>query len=95
MFTNISRDGTQAILYEVKKSRIDGDIVKKTPILNSKKVKAKPTPFKKVAFGKLKDKSGTRTSIIKLKGFKRRIFLLIIVLVVFITLTFIMNSIGG
>lgn len=96
MFTKISSDGTHVILYEIKRNRGDDSIVKKTPLLNSKKAKAKPTSFKQVIYEKLKDSSDHRpTSKIKLKGFKMRIFLLIIVLVVFITLTFIMNSIGG
>lgn len=96
MFTKISRDGTQVILYEIKRNRVDRSILKKTPLLNSKKAKAKPTSFKKVITGKLKDSSNYHpTSEIKLKGFKMRIFLLILVLVAFIILTFIMNSIGG
>lgn len=96
MFTKISRDGTQVILYEIKRNRVDSSVLKKTPLLNSKKTKAKPTSFKKVISGKLKDRSDHHpTSKIKLKGFKMRIFLLIIVLVAFIILTFIMNSIGG
>ena len=41
MFNNISKDGTQIILYEIKKSPVDGSIVKKTPLLNSKKAKTK------------------------------------------------------
>ena len=96
MFTKISSDGTQAILFEVKRSRINGTIVKKTPLLNSKKFKAKPTSFKKVILGKFKGRSDSHpTNKIKLKGFKMRILLLVIVLVIFITLMFIMNSIGG
>ena len=39
MFNNISKDGTQVILYEIKKSPVDGSTVKKTPLLNSKKLK--------------------------------------------------------
>ena len=96
MFTKISSDGTHVILYEIKRNRVDGSIVKKTSLLSSKKTKAKPTLFKKIIYGKLKDSSYHHpTSKIKLKGFKMRIFLLIIVLVVFISLTFVMNSIGG
>lgn len=95
MFSKLSKDGTQVILYEIKRNRGDGSILKKTPLLNSKKVKAKPTLFKKVISGKLKDSSDPPTSKIKSKGIKMRILLLIFVLVAFIILTFVMNSIGG
>ena len=37
MFNNISKDGTQVILYVIKKSPVDGSIVKKMPLLNSYK----------------------------------------------------------
>ena len=39
MFNNISKDGTDVILYELKKSPVNGSTVKKTPLLNSKKIK--------------------------------------------------------
>jgi hypothetical protein len=96
MFNNMSKEGTQVILYEIKKNPSDGSTVKKTPLLNSKKTKTKSTPFKGITSGKSKDKSdGSPKNKSKFKDFKVRIFLLIIVVLVFITIMFFMNSIAG
>ena len=97
MFTKISKDGTHVILYEIKRNRSDGLTVKKTPLLNSKKVKMKPASFKRIIYSKPKDKSDDNhpKNKDKIKGFKVRIFLLIIVLLTFIIIMFLMNSIGG
>lgn len=91
MFNNISKDGTQVILYEIKKRPVDGSIVKKTPLLNSKKAKTKSRSFKRIA-----DKSDDHPKKKnKFKDFKVRIFLLIIVFLTFIAIMFFMNSIAG
>lgn len=96
MFNNISKDGTEVILYEIKKSLVDGSTVKKTPLLNSKKTRTKSRSFKRITYRKSGDKSDDRPkNKNKFKDFKVRIFLLIIVLFVFITIMFIMNSIAG
>jgi hypothetical protein len=96
MFSKISNDGMNVILYEIKRNRSDGSTVKKTPILNSKKAKTKPPSFKRIINLRPKDKSGNHPrNKNKYKGFKVRIILLIIVLVAFIILVFFMNSIGG
>ena len=57
MFNNTLKDGTQVILYEIKKRPVDGSIVKKTPLLNSKKAKTKPRSFKRITYRKSTDKS--------------------------------------
>ena len=57
MFNHISKDGTQIILYEIKKSPVDGSIVKKIPLLNSKKAKTKSRSFKRITYRKSGDKS--------------------------------------
>ena len=96
MFNNISKDGTQVILYEIKKSPVDGSTVKKTPLLNSKKAKTKSRSFKRITYRKSGDKSDDHPkNKNKFKDFKVRIFLLIIVVLVFITIMFFMNSIAG
>lgn len=96
MFNNASKDGTQVILYEIKKSPVDGSIVKKTPLLNSKKAKAKSRSFKRITYGKSGDKSDDHPKKkYKFKDFKVRIFLLIIVFLTFIAIIFLMNSIAG
>ena len=96
MFDNISKDGTQVILYEIKKRPVDGSIVKKTPLLNSKKAKTKSQSFKRITYRKSTDKSDDDPKKKnKFKDFKVRIFLLIIVFLTFIAIMFFMNSIAG
>jgi len=77
MFNNISKDGTQVILYEIKKSPVDGSTVKKTPLLNSKKAKTKSRSFKRITYRKSGDKSDDHPKKKnKFKDFKVRIFFL-------------------
>ena len=96
MFNNISTHGTQVILYEIKKSPVDGSIVKKTPLLNSKKAKTKSQSFKRITYRKSGDNSDDHPKKKnKFKDFKARIFLLIIVFLTFIAILFFMNSIAG
>jgi hypothetical protein len=96
MFSKISKDGTQVILYEIRRNRSDGSTIKKTPILNSKKANPKPSPFRGIIYSKSKDKSASLPKSKNIfKGYKARIFLLIIILLTFIAIVFFMNSIGG
>lgn len=96
MFSKISSDGMNVILYEIKRNRSDGSTVKKTPLLNSKKAKTKPTSFKRVFYSRPKDKSDDHSkNKNRYTGLKVRIFLLIIVLLAFIIIVFLMNSIAG
>jgi len=96
MFNNISKDGKQVILYEIKKNAVDGSTIKKTPLLNSKKTKTKSTPFKRITYRKSGNKSDDHPKKKnKFKDLKVRILLLIIVLLTFITIMFFMNSIAG
>ena len=96
MFNNISKNGTQVILYEIKKSPVDGSIVKKTPLLNSKKAKTKSRSFKRITYRKAGDKSDDHPeNKNKFKDSKVRIFLLVIVILTFIVIMFFMNSIAG
>jgi hypothetical protein len=96
VFTKMSNDTTQVILYEIKRNQTDGSIVKKTPLLNSNKAKTRPTSFKRFVHSKPKDKPRDHLkNNNKFKGFKSRIIILIVVLLTFITIMFIMNSISG
>ena len=95
-FKNISKDGKHVILYEAKKNPLDGSTVKKTPLLNSKKVKTKSRSFERITYRKSGDKSDDHPKKKnKFKDFKVRIFLLIIVFLTFIAIMFFMNSIAG
>lgn len=97
-FNNTSKNGMQVILFEIKKSRVDGSIVKKIPLLNSKKAKAKTKsrPFKGIIYRKSGEKSDDHPkNKNKFKDYKVRILLLIIVVLTFIIIMFFMNSIAG
>ncbi len=96
IFNKISKEGTQVILYEIKKNPSDGSTVKKTPLLNSKKTKTKPPLFKRIIYSKAKDKSdNSLKNKSKFKDFRVRIFLLVIVLLSFIAIIFFMDRIAG
>ena len=96
MFSKISKDGMQVILYEIRRNRSDGSTIKKTPLLNSKKANTKPSSLRRIMNSKSKDKSAAHPKSKNIfKGYKSRIFLLIIVLLTFIAIVFFMNSIGG
>jgi hypothetical protein len=96
-FNNTSKNGMQVILYEIKKNPVDGSIVKKIPLLNSKKAKTKSRSFQGITYRKSGDKSNDHHSKNKnkFKDFKVRILLLIIVVLTFIIIMFLMNSIAG
>lgn len=95
MFNKISKEGTQVILYEIRRNYSDGSIVKKTPLLNSKKFKTKPPLFRKIIQNKSKENSDYHSNSKKKFNVYRRIFLLIAVFLAFVTIMFIMNSIAG
>jgi hypothetical protein len=96
MFNKISKEGTQIILYEIKKNPSDGSTVKKTPLLNSKKTNTKSPLFKRTIYSKAKDKSdNSLKNKSKFKDFRVRIFLLAIVLLSFIAIMFFMDRIAG
>lgn len=96
MFNNMSKEGTQVILYEIKKNPSDGSTVKKIPMLNSKKAKTKSPSFKRVTLSKSRDKSDdSPKNKSKFKDFRVRILVLIIVALTFIAIMFFMNSVAG
>lgn len=91
VFDNISKDGKHVILFEIKKKRSDGTIVKKTPLLNSKKTKL--TPSKQVGRNTRGKSDNLQKDKGKFKSLKIRIIILAIVLFVFIIMIYIFNSI--
>lgn len=96
MFDRISKEGTQVILYEIKKNPSDGSTVKKTPLLNSKKSKTKSASFSRIIHHKSNNKSDSNPKYKNIfKGYKVRILVLIIVFLTFIGVVFFMNSIAG
>lgn len=95
-FDRISKEGTQVILYEIKKNPSDGSTIKKTPLLNSKKSKAKSKSFIRIIHHKSNNKSDSNPTYKSIfKGYKVRILVLIIVFLTFLGMVFFMNSIAG
>lgn len=95
MFNKKSKEGIQVILYEIRRNRLDGLTLKRTPLLNSKKFKTKSTLLRKIIQNKSKENSDNNSKRKKGLNAYRRIFLLIAVFLAFLTIMFIMNSIGG
>lgn len=95
-FNKISKEGTQVILYEIKKNASDGKTVKKTPLLNSKRTKSKSPLFKRIVSSKEKDKTDTAPkNKSKFKELRIRILILAVVLSSFIAMMLIMDRIAG
>ncbi len=88
-FNNISKNGNHVILFEIKRKRSDGSIVKKTPLLNSKKTKM--SSFKHsdatIKSGNLQEAKS------RFENLKIRILILVIVLIVFLVMIYVFNTI--
>lgn len=96
MFSKISKEGTQVILYELKRNRSDGLTIKKIPLLNSKKASVKPSSIRRLMYSKSKDNTPSHPKSKNIfKGNKARIILLAIILLAFIAILFFMNSISA
>ena len=96
MFNKISKEGTQVILYEIKKNTSDGITVKKTPLLNSKRTKSKSPLYKRIISSKEKDKTDTAPKYkSRFKELRLRLLILAVVLSSFIAMMLIMDRIAG
>lgn len=95
MFNKISKQGTQVILFEIRRNRLDGSTVKKTPLLNSKKFKTRSTSFRKIIQNNSKERSNSHSKTKKGFNVYRRILFLVAVFLAFVTLMIVMNSISG
>ena len=88
-FNNISNNGNHVILFEIKRKRSDGSIIKKTPLLNSKKTK--------VVYFKHSDKTIKSRNLqrgkSRFENLKLRILILVIVLIVFLIMIYVFNNI--
>lgn len=87
-FNNISNNGNHVILFEIKRKRSDGSIVKKTPLLNSKKTKV--ASFKHTDTTKTGNLQRAKS---RFENLKLRILILVIVLIVFLIMIYVFNTI--
>jgi hypothetical protein len=87
--TKISNNGNHVILFEIKRKRSDGSIVKKTPLLNSKKTKMSSFKHSDATI-----KSGNlQKAKSRFENLKIRILILVIVLIVFLVMIYVFNTI--
>lgn len=88
-FNDMSRNQTSVILFEIKRMRSDGSIIKKTPLLNSKKTKR--------TSGKQDDMKIRSENVRKGNGrfanLKVRLIVLALVFIVFLIMIYVFNTI--
>jgi hypothetical protein len=87
VFNEKSKRG-EVLLYEVQKTISDGSVLKKTPILNSKKAKKR----KEEAVKKVRERSEKGKKKIILSDIKLRIIILVAVIGTLIVILFLINS---
>ena len=87
LFDEKSKQG-EVLLYEIQKSITDGSILKKIPILNSKKAKKR----KEQAVKKMREQSEKGKKNIKLSNIKLRIIILGSVIGALIVIIFLINA---
>jgi hypothetical protein len=88
-FNDLSRSQTIVILFEIKRKRSDGSIIKKTPLLNSRR--SKETPSKHV--DKQIRSENARKSTGRFANLKLRLLVLALVLIVFLIMIYVFNTI--
>jgi hypothetical protein len=87
LFDEKSKQG-EVLLFEIQKSISDGSILKKTPILNSKKAKKR----KEEALKKIREQSEKGKKKIKLSDIKLKIIILASVIGALVVILFLINA---
>ena len=96
LFNLKSNQGEDAILYEIQKSKKDGSLVKKIPILNTKQSKKRKEELekrnqKKIHQQKNQQQIPTQNKN-KLGDIKYRIIILVIIVVAFLILLYVLSQ---
>lgn len=94
---NIKSDlGEETILYEIQKSKIDGSIIKKIPILNIKQSKKRKEELEKKrptqSPNLQQQKQATSHNKSKPQDIKYRIVILVIIIVAFLILLYVLSQ---
>jgi hypothetical protein len=94
---NIKSDlGEETILYEIQKSKIDGSIIKKIPILNIKQSKKRKEELEKKrptqSPNLQQQKQATSQNKSKPQDIKYRIVILVIIIVAFLILLYVLSQ---
>ena len=94
LFNLKSNQGDDAILYEIKKSKLDGSVLKRIPLLNTKQSKKRKEELEKKTQKQIHQQKKQETQIQnknKYSDIKYRIIILIIIVVAFLILLYVLS----
>jgi hypothetical protein len=99
LFNLKSNEGEDVILYEIKKSKLDGSIIKRIPILNTKQSKKRKEELEKKSQKQIhhqkKQETQTQTqnkNKNKFSDIKYRIIILVIIVIAFLILLYVLSQ---
>jgi hypothetical protein len=97
LFNLKSNEGEDVILYEIKKSKLDGSIIKRIPILNTKQSKKRKEELEKKSQKQIhhQKKQETQTqnkNKNKFSDIKYRIIILVIIVIAFLILLYVLSQ---
>lgn len=96
LFNLKSNQGEDAILYEIQTSKVDGSIVKRIPILNTKQSKKRKEELEKKSQKQIhqpkKQQQASTQSKNKIGDIKYRIIILVIIVIAFLILLYVLSQ---
>jgi hypothetical protein len=95
LFNLKSNQGKDAILYEIQKSKLDGSIVKRIPILNTKQSKKRKEELEKKSQQQIHQQKKQQTPVQnknKIGDIKYRIIILVIIVIAFLILLYVLSQ---
>lgn len=95
LFNVKSNQGEDTILYEIQKSKLDGSIVKRIPILNTRQSKKRKEELEKKSQNPIYQQKRQQTPIQnknKIGDIKYRIIILVIIVIAFLILLYVLSQ---
>src|ERR687897_1550786 len=95
LFNVKSNQGEDTILYEIQKSKLDGSIVKRIPILNTKQSKKRKEELEKKSQNPIHQQKKQQAPIQnknKIGDIKYRIIILVIIVIAFLILLYVLSQ---
>lgn len=95
LFNVKSNQGEDTILYEIHKSKLDGSIVKRIPILNTKQSKKRKEELEKKSQNPIHQQKKQQAPIQnknKIGDIKYRIIILVIIVIAFLILLYVLSQ---
>jgi mRNA-degrading endonuclease RelE of RelBE toxin-antitoxin system len=95
LFNVKSNQGEDTILYEIQKSKLDGSIVKRIPILNTKQSKKRKEELEKKGQNPIHQQKKQQAPIQnknKIGDIKYRIIILVIIVIAFLILLYVLSQ---